>query len=60
MTQQHYNYIEALEKKSDAYDRLFKHYNNRDSLALADFILNDEYYNGGDEEECSCCGDEEE
>jgi len=49
MTQQHY--IEALEKKSDAYDRLFKHYNKRHSLDVADFILNDEYYNDGDEEE---------
>jgi hypothetical protein len=53
MTQQHY--IELLQKKAAAYDRLFKHYNNHDCVALADFILNDEFYaknkKEGDDEE---------
>ena len=42
-------YIETLEKKADAYDRLFDHYNDHHPITLSDFILTDPYY--GDEEE---------
>ena len=50
-----YHYLKLLEKKASAYDRLFEHYNNHDCVALADFILNDEYFTrnkkeGGEEE----------
>ena len=49
-TEQQY-YIELLEKKAAAYERLFRHYNNHDPVALAEFIATDEYYDKGSEEE---------
>lgn len=45
------HYLRLLETKAAAFDRLFKHYNNHDCSALADFILNDEYFGTGDDEE---------
>lgn len=44
-------YIKMLEKKAAAYGRLFRHYNNHDPVALAEFIATDEYYGKGSEEE---------
>lgn len=44
-------YIELLEKKAAAYERLFEHYNNHDCVALAEFIATDEYYAKRSEEE---------
>lgn len=49
------NYLELMEKKAAAFNRLLYHYNNQNCLGLADFILNDEYFNHDEEE-----GDEEE
>jgi hypothetical protein len=48
-------YLEIIEKKAAAFSRLLNHYNNHDCVALADFIINDEYFarnrKEGDEEE---------
>lgn len=38
------HYLHLLQMKAAAYDRLFEHYNNHDCVALADFIMNDEYF----------------
>ncbi len=38
------HYLELIQMKAAAYDRLFEHYNNHDCVALADFIMNDEFY----------------
>tara|TARA_Y100001937_G_scaffold118850_1_gene173749 strand:+ start:1432 stop:1608 length:177 start_codon:yes stop_codon:yes gene_type:complete len=48
-------YLEITERKASAFYRLLEHYNNHDCVALADFILNDEYFTrnkkeGGEEE----------
>ena len=45
------HYLELLVIKAAAFDRLFEHYNNHDCSALSDFILNDEYFRTGDDEE---------
>ena len=49
------HYLELTERKAAAFHRLFEHYNNHDCVALADFIMNDEFYaknkkEGGEEE----------
>ena len=43
-------YIEMLEKKAEAYERLFKHYNDHHPVTLSNFILRDSYYYGDEEE----------